>query len=75
MAPADINELIDRATRVFWTQNPNHAHDMRLELEEHLLSRVSVADCRALRDACFDTPTAGAALIIDIFRSWGNLAP
>lgn len=69
MTPADRNELIDRATRVALMPTVEYMIE-RAALEEHLISKVNVADLAAIRDgAC---RTIGVALICDIMQGWNH---
>jgi len=67
MTPADRNELIDRATRVALLGGVEYMIE-RAALEEHLVSRVSIADLTAIRDGA--RRTIGVHLICDMMQSW-----
>ena len=68
MTPAERNELVDRATRIMFTPDPIAFLAARAELEEYLVSRVSIADLTAIRD--MPRPTIGARMITDIVDGW-----
>ena len=67
MTPADRNELIDRAARIAGLPTLEYMIE-RAILEEHLISRVSIADLTAIRD--MPRPTIGARMITDIVDGW-----
>lgn len=67
MTPADRNELIDRATRIALMPTVEYMIE-RAALEEHLISKVNIADLLAIRDGA--RRTIGVALICDIIQGW-----
>jgi hypothetical protein len=69
MTQADMNELIDRATRIALRDGTAYT-ESRAALDDDILGKLSVADCIRLRDLCAITHTIGAALILDLLVSW-----
>lgn len=67
MTPSERNALIDRATRLMYT-DPLFFVERRDAFEEHLIAKVNITDLIAIRD--MEQPTIGARLIADIMASW-----
>lgn len=67
MTLADRNELIDRATRVALLDGAAYTV-ARDELDEYLVSRVSIRDLLAIR--VHGPFTVGQRLICDIIDGW-----
>jgi hypothetical protein len=67
MTQAERNDLIDRATRIAGMPTLEYMIE-HAALEEHLVSRVSVADLRSIRD---EGPfTIGQRMICGIVSRW-----
>ena len=67
MTQAERNELVDRATRVAMLGGVEYMIEYAA-LKEHLISRVSIEDLRAIRDGA--RRTIGVHLICDVMLSW-----
>lgn len=67
MTPAERNALIDRATRLMYT-DPLFFVERLEAFEEHLIAKVNIADLIAIRDMA--QPNVGTRLIADIMSSW-----